>query len=333
MKPAAYIKSYEELYNQINERLKVMRKPSRECFRDFMIRKLSYVYRAVTEELENLSKVLSDVESAGDFYKELFQVFTGYEAGSLAAKAKKYARVARNIYYEALGEFRRLSEDNGVGSSELFKRNAGRLLSLYKRLSRKVLLVKKYLVEVSKMPDVRGDYVVVIAGLPQVGKSTLLSKLTRAKPEIGNYPFTTKTLIAGHLEVDGFGKIVLLDSPGMLDSPIEEKNLIELKAVLAIKHLANHLLYVFAVYPHFYYTLEEQVRVFSQVTKLLEGKPVTVVLNKVDLLGLDQAEKVARVIKEYTGFEPLPVSALTGYNLELLKKVLIGAFMAGKKSQ
>lgn len=328
MKPRGHIKSYEEVYSYINSNLKKMHKQSGESFIEYMSRKLDYVYQAVVKELENAYEVFKSVAEAHTFYKELFKLYVGVDPQDLMLKAKAYIRVARSIYKQAHADISKLDKSSSSRAPIIFKMSAGRLLSLYKRIVNKAQNSEQYFREVAKMPDVSGDYVAVIAGLPQVGKSTLLSNLTRAKPEIGSYPFTTKTIIAGHIDVNNYGKIVLVDSPGILDSPIEEKNLIELKAILALKHLADHVIYVFAVYPHFYYTLEEQLRVYESVVKLLGGKPVTVILNKVDLLEKEHVEAVLGKIETKVGVKPIPVSALMGYNLDLVKKQLVDAFMA-----
>ncbi|MEM1774958.1 MAG: GTPase [Desulfurococcaceae archaeon] len=328
MKLKTSVKNYEELFAYINENLKKMRKRGEESFRDYMARKLDYVYQVVVNELKHLERILRTIEESGEFYRELFKAYIGVEPENIMLKTRVYTRIAHRIYRETQLKFREIGEKEGRKASVVFKENAGRILSLYKRLARTSPLINQYLRELAKMPDVKGDYVVVIAGLPQVGKSTLLSKLTRAKPEIGTYPYTTKTLIAGHMDVDGYGKIVLLDSPGILDTPLEDKNLVELKTVLAIKHLADHVLYIFAVYPHFYYTLEEQLRVYESITKILGDKPKTIVLNKVDLMEPHSVDAVVKRIEEHTGVPPIPISALTGFNLELLKKSVLEAFMA-----
>ncbi|MEM1638514.1 MAG: GTPase [Desulfurococcaceae archaeon] len=321
-----YVKNYEELYEYINENLKKIKARNGELFGDLMKRKLTYTYQVLTRELQQVHQVLREICSQGDFFKELFKAYTGENIEYFALDIRKRIKQSRLIYSEIIEEYFRIGYNNRE-AVKAFKRGIGRLLSIYKRINKKIIPLKEYLKEVSKMPDIRGDYVVVFAGLPQVGKSTILSKLTSAKPEIGTYPFTTKTLIAGHLIVEPYGRIVLLDSPGILDSPIEEKNIIEYKAILAIKYLADHVLYVFAVYPSFYYTLNEQLNVYYSVRKLVGGKPVTLLINKVDLVDKALLEETMVEIEKHTGVKPIPISALTGYNLNIVRDILIKEFM------
>lgn len=325
-----YVKNYEELYEYINENLKKIKPGGRELLGDLMRRKVTYTYQVLTRELQQVYRALREIGSQGDFFKELFKAYTGESVDYFAEDIRKRIRQARLMYGDIIQEYHHIGS-NREEAIKIFKKGVGRLLSLYKRINKKIISLKEYLREVSKMPDVRGDYVVVFAGLPQVGKSTLLSKLTSAKPVIGMYPFTTKTLIAGHLILEPYGRIVLLDSPGILDSPIEDKNIIEYKAILAVKHLADHVLYVFAVHPGFYYTLEEQLNVYYSVKKLVENKPITLLVNKVDLVDEVFLEKTMIEIERQTGLRPIPVSALSGYNLNRVRDILIKELMDGNQ--
>jgi nucleolar GTP-binding protein len=325
-----YVKRYSEFYKYLNKTLKEIRPLQGEPLKLLMKRKLTASYQIVINELKGLLEALRDIESSGDFYIELFKAFTGLDVSNLVVNVKSRLNVAKKVYSWTLDELKEAETRKDI--IRAFKAGVGRLLSIYRRIYREVALVKEFLKEVSKMPDVRGDYVIVIAGVPQVGKSTILSKLTSAKPEIGTYPFTTKTLIAGHIDIEPYGRIVLVDSPGILDTPIEEKNIIEYKAVLAIKHLADHVLFVFAYSPDFYYTLREQLNVYESIKRLLGDKPITVLLNKVDLLEQSELDAILREIEACTGVKPLPISALTGYNLDYLKKYIVDVFMERKRS-
>jgi len=321
-----YVKSYVELYNYVNENLKKIKPGKNESFKTLMKRKFTYTYQTLIKELQQVHRTLLDIRSQGDFFRELYEAYVGEDVECSLKEAGKRVKQAKIIYNTVIEEFTRINEDKGE-VIRVFKKGIGRLLSLYKRMNKKILMLKEYLKEISKMPDIRGDYVVVLAGLPQVGKSTLLSKLTSAKPEIGTYPFTTKTLIAGHLIVEPYGRIVLVDSPGILDSPIEEKNIIEYKAILAVKYLADQVLYVFSIYPSFYYTLSEQLNVYYSVRKIMGDKPVIVLVNKVDLVDNVFLEKTLSEIEKYTNVKPIPVSALTGYNLDKVREILVKRLM------
>lgn len=320
-----HIKNYSELYESINRGLKRLRPQIGERFSNLMKRKLNYTYTSIHAELTRILRVLGELKSRRAFYIELYRVFTREDIGVFENVIKKSIKQLRAVYRDALSEIYKC--ENETHTAHVMRIGVARMLSVYKRVNKRVLKLREFLSELAKMPDIRGDYVVVIAGLPQVGKSTLLSKLTSARPEIGVYPFTTKRLIAGHIDVEHYGKIVLLDSPGVLDSPIEEKNLVEYKTILALKHLADHMIYIFDFTENFYYTPREQFNVFFSLRSILGDKPITVVLNKIDQLTREQISSVVKLVHEVTGLEPIPISALSGVNLDVIKRVLVECFM------
>jgi nucleolar GTP-binding protein len=98
-------------------------------------------------------------------------------------------------------------------------------------------------------------------GFPNVGKSTILSKLTDSKPKIANYAFTTKDINVGYIKIRQ-SKIQVLDTPGTLNR-FENMNDIEKIAHLSIKHLADLVIYVFD--PTLTYSLEEQIMLFESI--------------------------------------------------------------------
>ena len=94
-------------------------------------------------------------------------------------------------------------------------------------------------------PDVKEMFTVCIYGFPNVGKSTLLNKLTTSKATVAAYAFTTKEINAGYFTVED-KKIQVFDVPGTLARE-NKMNYIELQAELVVKELADIIIYVFDV--------------------------------------------------------------------------------------
>ncbi len=162
---------------------------------------------------------------------------------------------------------------------------------------------------------------VVIAGHPNVGKSTLLRALTNAKPEVASYPFTTKGINVGQFE-EHYLRYQVIDTPGLLDRPLSERNEVERQAILALKHLGDVIVYMFDPSEYCGYPVEEQLHLFDEIHREFEGFPFLVVLNKVDIADEKKTKRVEEAIKS-KGLEPLRISALNGYGLDDLKKRII----------
>src|SRR3989338_4661337 len=100
----------------------------------------------------------------------------------------------------------------------------------------KLEAVKNSLTKImGNFPSIKENiFTVAIAGFPNVGKSTLLNKLTGAHAEIANYAFTTRSLNLGYMFEDGKRIVQVIDTPGTLNRH-EKMNYIEIQAELAMQ--------------------------------------------------------------------------------------------------
>ncbi len=106
----------------------------------------------------------------------------------------------------------------------------------------------KYMIEVKiillDFPVVADTPTLVVAGLPNAGKSTFTRTLTGSKVKIAPYPFTTVNILIGYKKVR-HTNYQIVDSPGILDRPPKQRNSVERQAMLALSHLADAILFVF----------------------------------------------------------------------------------------
>ena len=120
-----------------------------------------------------------------------------------------------------------------------------------------------------------GDATVVFFGLPSVGKSTLLNKITGAKSAIGAFQFTTTTVVPGMMEHRG-AKIQILDLPGIIKGASTGKGLG--KRVLAVAKSADLVLIMLDVFQPYH---EEVIRTeLSNIGIRLDQKPPNIVIEK-----------------------------------------------------
>lgn len=152
-----------------------------------------------------------------------------------------------------------------------------------------------------------------IVGLPNAGKSTLLSKLSAARPKIADFPFTTLSPVLGLVRHGVDGSYVVADLPGLIEGAHEGKGLGDrfLRHAERTRGLVVLLDSTAADPAGDYRTLLTELECYGQG---LPEKPRIVVLNKIDLFG----EKAA-LPPLPRGVEALAVSALTGAGLEELR--------------
>jgi nucleolar GTP-binding protein len=127
---------------------------------------------------------------------------------------------------------------------------------------------------------------IVVAGAPNVGKSALIAALSTGEPEVAAYPFTTRRLHVGHF-THRRQVHQLVDTPGLLDRPMEQRNDIELQAIAALSHVGDIVLFLIDATETSESSLESQLSLKSEIEMLLDDTPMITVIGKADLLGLD----------------------------------------------
>jgi len=121
---------------------------------------------------------------------------------------------------------------------------------------------------------------IVVAGYPNVGKSSFVNHVTNARNEVATYPFTTRQVRLGHVEVDHI-RYQLVDTPGLLDRPAEERNAIESQAASALVHLGDCVLVLVDASGECGYPLDAQLALRDELEDRFEA-PVVTVCNKAD---------------------------------------------------
>ena len=112
---------------------------------------------------------------------------------------------------------------------------------------------------ISRLPAIDPNTrTLLICGYPNVGKSSFINKVTRADVDVQPYAFTTKSLFVGHLDYK-YLRWQVIDTPGILDHPLEEMNTIEMQSITALAHLKSCILYFMDPSEQCGYSIEAQV--------------------------------------------------------------------------
>lgn len=161
-----------------------------------------------------------------------------------------------------------------------------------------------------------------LIGFPNVGKSTLISRVSAAKPVIADYPFTTLTPNLGVVDVDEFKSFVIADIPGL----IEGAHLGHGLGIKFLKHIERTkiLVHLIDVSP---FTQRDPVQDFETVLKELEAfnprlvkRHQILAANKIDLLG-EERERLD-MVKALAHREGLPFFAISALRKEGLKELI-----------
>ncbi|XP_040164531.1 mitochondrial ribosome-associated GTPase 2 [Anopheles arabiensis] len=157
-------------------------------------------------------------------------------------------------------------------------------------------------------------------GLPNAGKSTLLRAISRARPKVAAYPFTTLKPHLGMVQYDDYEQIAVADLPGLIEGSHKNKGL----GIQFLKHAerCNALLFVIDVsadepWVH-YHTLLHELSMFSEE---LVTRPRFIIANKVDL---PEAERNVELLAHHVDVPVIPISAKMGTNIaEMLHEIRI----------
>lgn len=163
-----------------------------------------------------------------------------------------------------------------------------------------------------------------IIGLPNAGKSTLLSVISNAKPKIADYPFTTIVPNLGVSKVD-YKSIVFIDLPGIIQGAHQGKGL----GLFFLKHFQRakiflHLIDITSDYKKNYKIIRKELEIYSKENGIdLLSKPELVVLNKIDISNPEDIKKAKKYFKSKK-IEPIFISAYTKKNINELLFIVKG---------
>jgi nucleolar GTP-binding protein len=101
------------------------------------------------------------------------------------------------------------------------------------------------------------------------------------------YAFTTKSLFVGHMDYK-YLRWQVIDTPGVLDHPLEEMNTIEMQSITALAHIRAAILYFMDLSEQCGYTIEAQCKLFNSIKPLFQNRPVILVINKIDIVRLSE---------------------------------------------
>ncbi len=318
-----HIPTVEEVVERVGRRYRKLRprKPGKKGIIEFELQRVQLVYNILKSVFDKLAS-LPPTEAMNDFHKTLIRELIGEKYD----EAIKRARFIRKMLEKLWDDYRLLivTSESPRETARLRREAVGRLISLLRRYRKHLDTLLRVKEEILKTHVISEQLpVVVIAGIPSAGKSTLISILSTAKPEVAPYPFTTKNIIVGKTRCGGLD-VYLVDTPGLLDRPYEELNEIEKKAYIALKTLPHLLIYMFDVSPERVVDIDGQLHLLDQIIRdIVETRGIEIlpVINKIDIADPEAVKRVKESIKNRR-LEFIEISAQKMINIDKLLKAL-----------
>ena len=166
---------------------------------------------------------------------------------------------------------------------------------------------------------------IALIGLPNAGKSTLISAISAARPKVADYPFTTLEPNLGVVQL-GEQTIVVTDIPGLIEGAAEGKGL----GIKFLKHIERTSALVHLVDCSMFLEEYEAIEAYATVRTELEkfnpellNKKEIVCLTKIDAMTEEEIEKFRSHMEEQLDRRVLPISGVSGRNIDLLKQLML----------
>lgn len=291
--------------------------PPLEVAKQREAQRISVMSRTIKKMLIKLVAGTPSLSNLPPFYQELVEALVSVdEVRKLLGAINGSAKVITKLEREHL---RRLRVARSPAEAAAVRKQAyGRIPSVLKRARDHLKSLKEAFERLSDLPSVYVDMpTVVIAGYPNVGKTMLLKQLTGSEPEIAPYPFTTKGLKLGYFERD-HERYQVIDTPGLLDRPLEKRNPIERQAIAALRHLADFVIFVLDPSETCGYELESQLHLLEDVRRTFLDVKVLAVMNKADLFDERRKQEVQKLCKD-----AIFTSAAVGKGVAELEELIV----------
>ena len=299
---------------------KAFRRASRAEDNESMIQNAGNI---LSDNLSNLIRKFPSFENLPPFYREMANVMVGEDRLRISLSRLGWAsKQTRLITREFTSKIKRSrGQDSGPARRSAF----GRFSSVMRSIEKDLLFLNEARNLLRHIPMVDASLpTILIAGYPNVGKSSFIVRVTGARPEIASYPFTTRGIFVGHF-LRGEQRYQVVDTPGLLDRPMQDRNEIERQTVAALSHLPGVVLYIVDPSEHCGYPLASQISLAGDLKEWI-NLPMLIVANKSDIMGEQEGLEGSRDFS-------LLMSTETGLGVDVVLEALVGLLDAATEKE
>ncbi|KAI9117964.1 hypothetical protein K1719_011106 [Acacia pycnantha] len=254
--------------------------------RQFYMRKVKYTQQNFHDKLSAIIDEFPRLDDIHPFYGDLLHVLYNKDHYKLALGQ---INTARNLIGKICRDYVKLLKygDSLYRCKCLKVAALGRMCTVIKRIGPSLAYLEQVRQHMARLPSIDPNTrTILICGYPNVGKSSFINKITRADVDVQPYAFTTKSLFVGHTDYK-YLRYQVIDTPGILDRPFEDRNIIEMCSITALAHLRAAILFFLDISGSCGYSIAQQAALFHSIKSLFMNKPLIVVCNKTDLQPLE----------------------------------------------
>jgi len=312
-----FIKSADDLIDQAMRKSKkkhIMDKTEIYQKKKTIIARTESFATILIETLHRYVHEFPSIEQLPLFYQEILRININTDKLKKSLGAVQWAEnTCKMVIFSQMKSLKKSKNIDFLKQKQ--KEIYGRLVSVIYQISKNIDVLIETQKMIKKLPNIEDIPTIVLAGYPNVGKSSLLRSLSKATPEVAQYPFTTKEIHVGHMELKerfNIKRFQIIDTPGLLDRTLDERNDIEQLAIAALTHLADLIIFLMDRSETCGYSIEQQQNLFSYLQKQLDDVAIICIDCKSDLFQSDK--------------QNLFVSCETGEGIEELKDLLFSKY-------
>ncbi|KAJ5172792.1 Nucleolar GTP-binding protein 1 [Penicillium capsulatum] len=323
-------RTQRQLPTQIRAGFKISR------IRGFYTRKVKYTQETFCEKFQAILDGFPRLQDIHPFHKDLMN--TLYDADHFRI-ALGQVSTAKHLIETVSRDYVRLIKyaQSLFQCKQLKRAGLGRMATICRRLKDPLVYLEQVRQHLGRLPSIDPNTrTLLICGYPNVGKSSFLRNITRADVDVQPYAFTTKSLFVGHFDYK-YLRFQAIDTPGILDHPLEEMNTIEMQSITAVAHLRSAILYFMDLSEQCGYSVADQIKLFHSIKPLFANKVVYIVINKIDVrrpedLDPEQQQELQDILKS-SDVELLQASCTTTEGVSAVKNAACDKLLAERVAQ
>lgn len=269
-------KTQRKTPTQVHPNYKIQR------IRGFYIRKVKFCASMATEKLDKLLQDFPKLEELHPFFADLINILYDRDHYKIALGQ---VNNLKNIIENIAKDYIKLQKygDSAYRCKMLKRAAMGRMCTSLKKMKNSFTYLEEVRQHLGRQPSI-DPYArtILIAGFPNVGKSSFINNITNANVEVQPFPFTTQALYVGHTDYANV-RWQIIDSPGIQDYDLESRNTIEMQSITAMAHLKACVLFFMDLSETCGYSLQTQMNLFEGIKPLFNNKSHLLILTKSDL--------------------------------------------------